>query len=415
MQRVCNECRDCQRFTIKTHGYAPAKSIASAQPGDHYMIDLMSMPLSLDGHMFCLVLVDVCTGFVICRPLKDKEMTTIARTLWDIGSVIGLARVLQSDNGSEFVNAVINTMTRLCGVTRRYIALYNPRADGKVERSIKTIKATLMKMMRGTTVLWPYYISFVQYAYNNKVRVLTGVEPFVLMFGRKMNEPHDYTATPIRDDNSVEEWIKHQDKLVSLILPAVHERVLAGQSAARVRLDKIRKSVVRGELLTGTLVLIKDPQHLLNPSLRPPYRVVKRTLHGPYLLRDDTGAMYTRQVPLDQLKVIHSAQPVHSEADAEEDEQSYEVDYIIKHEEIDDGMQYLIKWKGYAVSEATWEHETNLNDIATVERYFRLVMAKQSAAAAVAAVNKKKGGRSRRAAAVVAHYDVVLAWRAGST
>jgi hypothetical protein len=197
----------------------------------------------------------------------------------------------------------------------------------------------------------------------------------------------------------VEEWVKHQDKLVSLILPAVHDRVMSKQNAMRVKLDKLRKNVIRGELLPGTLVLAKDPQWLLNPSVRPatqplyvgPYTIVKRTLHGPYLLRDDTGAMCARQIPIDQLKVIHTPQA----DDSADQSDGYEVDYIIEHEETDDGMQYHIKWKGYDVKEATWEPESSINDIAIVERYFRLVMAKQQAAAAVVGKQKKKGRNGR--------------------
>ena len=262
-------------------------------------------------------------------------------------------------------------------------------------------------MMRGTTVLWPYYISFVQYAYNNKVRMLTGVEPFVLMYGRPINEPHDYSSSPVRDSSNIGEWVKHQDRLVSLILPAIHDRVLAKQSDARVALDKLRKVVVKGELLPGTLVLIKDPTYLLNPSLRPssqppyigPYVIVKRTLHGPYILRDDTGAMYGRHVPYDQMKVVHTAQS----DDSKNQDDAFDVEYISDHRDGKEGMEYLIKWRGYDKRESSWEKEENINDIATVERYFRLVMAKQQAAAVV--IEKKKG---RARAKAPSHHTVVL-------
>jgi transposase InsO family protein len=402
INREIASCIDCQRFVVRQHGFAPAQSITTTRPGEHYQIDLMSMPRSLDGHKYCFVLVDVFTGFVMLEPLKDKEMNTIARALWHVCSVIGLPRILQSDNGSEFVNKVLSTFCRLFGITRRYIAPYNPRVDGKVERSIRVVKETIMKMMRGTTVLWHLYIPFVQYAYNNKVRVLTGTSPFVLMYARTPNEPCDYTETTIREKYDWEEWKRHQEKVVSLILPAVRERVLSKQHAVRLKLDKLRKSLVRDELLPGTLVLIKDPQYLLNPSLRPssqppyigPYTVVKRTLHGPYLLRDDTGSMYTRQVPVDQLKIIHTPQA----DDAVDQQDGYEVDYIIEHEETDSGMMYKIKWKGYDVKEATWEPEEHINDIATVERYFRLLMLKQQTVSddAGSKQSKQKSKRSQK-------------------
>ena len=51
-----------------------------------------------------------------------KEAIDIAQALWEITSVTGVPRVL-----------------------------YNPRADGKVERSVKTVKDTVNKLVHGAT------------------------------------------------------------------------------------------------------------------------------------------------------------------------------------------------------------------------------------------------------------------------
>ena len=270
--------------------------------------------------------------------------------------------------------------------------------------------------------MWPLYVPFVQFAYNNKVRELTGSSPFALMYGRQPNDIRDYTNDPVREFD-YDDWKQHQERVVSLILPAIDDRILGKQSDIRKKIDKIRKHVVKDELLPGTLVMIKDPLYLLQPHVRPtveppfigPYTVVKRTLHGPYVLRDDTGEVYKRQVPIDQMKILYSARD--KQPDIEE---GYDIDYIMKHEEEDGEMKYLIKWKGYDVKEATWEPEENINDIASVERYFRLVMAKKTAAAATAPdTNKKKNNTnnnnhntnrksSRRKKRTAAYHNIIL-------
>ena len=58
-------------------------------------------------------------------------------------------------------------------------------SDGKVERTVKTIKDTVVKLLHGAVALWPLYIPFVQLVFNNKVQELTGSTPFSLMFGRR--------------------------------------------------------------------------------------------------------------------------------------------------------------------------------------------------------------------------------------
>jgi hypothetical protein len=124
----------------------------------------------------------------------------------------------------------------------------------------------------------------------------------------------------------------------------------------------------------------------LQPGMRPstepqwigPYTIVRRTLYGPYILRDDTGDIYGRQVNIDQMKVVYSATHVPASRQNEE-EDTYVVDYIIEHREVDGVFKYKVKWKGYDVKEATWETEDQFNDPQPIERYFKLLAAKQQA------------------------------------
>ncbi len=387
-----SKCRECQRRNVVRAGFHPARSITALHPGDHYQVDLAQFPQSLEGHTYCLVMVDVFSGFVFLRPLVNKESATVARALWEIWCVIGIPKILQSDNGSEFKNIDLNTICRLTGIDRRFIAPYNPRADGKVENTVKAVKQTIYKLLHGASALWHLYIPFVQLAYNNKVRDLTGSSPFSLMFGRRLNEMKDYTQEPHLPIN-MQEWKEHQEKVMSIIFPAIHDRITQRQAKMRQKMDAVRKKVIKDELMPGTIVQIKDPAYLLNPALRPskepmyigPYTVVRRTLYGPYILRDDTGEIYHRQVNIDQMKVVYSPKhiPDQQPKDAEDDGahgNTYEVDYIMDHREVNGQYEYHIKWKGYDKSDATWEPEEHINDPQPVERYFKLLLAKKQAA-----------------------------------
>ena len=40
-----------------------------------------------------------------------------------------------------------------------------------------------------------------------------------------------------------------------------------------------------------------------------------------------------------------------------EGEKAYEVDFILKHQRRGRGYQFYIKWKGYPITEVTWENE----------------------------------------------------------
>ena len=183
--------------------------------------------MSKDGNKYILVVIDVFTGFIMLRAMPDKGAETAARNLWEIFCTIGVPKILQSDQGKEFINQILHAMTRLIGVEQRFITPYNPRADGKVERSIRTVIDTIHKLMRGASIYWPTFLPFVQLAYNNKVQELTRSTPFSLMFGRILNEMKDYTGvqiTPISSDDLLA-WKEHFDKVHALIYPAINTRM----------------------------------------------------------------------------------------------------------------------------------------------------------------------------------------------
>ena len=169
---------------------------------------------------------------------------------------IGLPKKIQSDNGSEFHNNLLNTLFRLTGVPQVFITPYNPRSDGKVERTVQTIKQTIVKLLQGASALWPLYIPFVQLMYNNKVQELTGSSPFALMFGRKLNEIIDYTRSPTPLPMAPENWKEHQDRIVSIILPSINKRINEKKTEQRKALDRTRRLLVATDLLKGSIVMI---------------------------------------------------------------------------------------------------------------------------------------------------------------
>ena len=384
---VVGKCNACRHHNIEVSGFHPSHPIHACQPGDHYQIDLAAFQRSVNGYTCCLVLVDVFTGFIVLRALRDKTMETIANELWSIFSIIGIPRILQSDNGSEFKNQVIATLNKMIGIPHRFISEYNPRADGKVERCVKTVKQTVMKLLNGATVYWPYHLPFVQYSYNDKIQSLTGSTAFSLMYGRRPNNAVDYNIDPDTAlPADIGAWMKYRDDLVSLVFPAISKRAARHQDKYRQRLDKSRRRLIRDFMQVGTLVMIKDPKYLnqnkhVRPSHEPtyigPYTIVKANRHGTYTVKDGLGNALNRNVPLDQMKVVPTADDERSTSAANNDDASlsgeHEVDTILSHRETEEGqLEYHVRWVGMPkLSQTTWENESNFVDTSVIEKYFR--------------------------------------------
>jgi hypothetical protein len=349
------------------------------------------MPPSPDGHTTLLVVIDVFTGFTQLRACKSSTAEEIAKEIWDIFCAFGFPRILQSDNGHEFVNDLLRALVRISGVEHRFISPYNPRADGKVERAIGTLVSVIKKMVHGSKMFWPIYVPFAQYTFNRKIAALTGSSPFSLMFGRAPNEWKDFSqdppqVIPLDSEEKLSKWKEHQDKMVSLLLPAINTRILKAKDEMVARLNNLRKALIPKSISQGTEVYLVDPMNTnkWQPKYIGPYTVVRRSQGGAYVLRDSTGDILDRHVPIDQIKVLSSKEKRARQAlsDGEqgddtdtkqaEQEPSYEVERIVDHRgDNPSSYEYLVKWKNYPSSANSWEPIDNFEDREVIVNYWK--------------------------------------------
>lgn len=370
------QCRACQEYTIVKRGYHPMQSVQASQPGDHLMIDVMHMIESADHMSYILTVIDVFTGFVLLFALHDKSAETIAAKLWEVICIIGPPKIIQSDEGSEFVNAIIRALLRHEGISHIIITAYHPESDGKVERCNGTIRMTINKMVQGVHIHWPLYLSFVQLAINSKISELTLSTPFSLMFGRKMNELTDYTQVKIADQKvSLDDWKKHQEEVISLIYPQIELRSRAVQKKYRDKIEKIRRNIMTRDLPPGTQVMILDEKYLKGtpkPNTEPKYIgkyiIVRREVNGPYVVKDMTGEILDRKIPIDQMKILFRPGLIPAMQD---DEDVWVVEQILNHRKVGGVTEYEIKWKGFGYNETTWEPEENIHDRNLIDVYWR--------------------------------------------
>jgi hypothetical protein len=283
--------------------------------------------------------------------------------------IFGIPKIIQSDNGPEFVNEVIRALTKLVGIEHRFISPYNPRADGKVERSIQTVMSIIKKLLHGNENNWTLFVPFAQLSFNNKYANLTGSTAFSLMFGRSLNEIKDYT----KDINGIEiniddlnQWKVHMEQIQSLIYPAIVERTQNNKDKMIAALDRKRRILTNKHFPIGAIVMLRDPlrSNKFEPKYIGPYHIAKRTKNGNYQLKDGSGAELDRRVPPDQLKLV-SEKPRSQDLETQE----YEIDCILEHRGQPGTYEYKTKFKGFR--NPTWVPEENFVDTALIRDYWK--------------------------------------------
>ncbi len=398
IDRVTADCEPCMRFNVTKRGFDPAQYIIAHKPWDHVQIDTsVHMPASVDGnYTVLLVIIDVFTGFVILRACKSTDADEIARHLWDVFCIFGVPKILQSDNGPEFVNLILNTLGKIVGIDRRLITPYNPRADGKVERAIGTISNILKKCLNGAAHHWPLYLPFAMLAFNSKVAHLTGSSPFSLMLARAPNELRDYTQDPPKQfevdfDADRPLWQDFVHKVMAIIHPSIVQRAQGQKDEMVKRLNAHRKALIPKPISAGTEVWLADRRLVRSkhePNYLGPYWVVEAHRNGVYTLRDDNDRPLPTAVTRDMLKVRRVKEDSASSKEEFEfvdpdqvsrsqryQQTHYEIERILAHRDTTiepeiGGFDYKVRWRGYGEEDDSWVHESGLRANTSVREYW---------------------------------------------
>ena len=80
------------------------------------------------------------------------------KILLGIWSSFGFPKIIQSDNGTEFVNTILSHFTKVSNIDHRLITAYHPRADGLVEKWVDLTKRTLRKSINADLSSWEKHV-----------------------------------------------------------------------------------------------------------------------------------------------------------------------------------------------------------------------------------------------------------------
>jgi len=361
-QKVVMACADCQRYNLSKVGFHPLTSINATLPLDHIAIDLNSHDTSNSGNNYSLVVTDVCTRFTWLRALQQKTAIAVARELFKLFCEVGFPKILQSDNGTEFVNKVIAELVRLVSVEHRLTTPYHPRANGLAEANVKISSNIMKKHVEGKLSSWDIYLPSVQFMMNIRVSDLTKSTPFSLLYGRKFNGFGDYRNVDSSLLTEVE-LEKRMQVLTELVYPTVTEITEKNQALLQKQWNA-RHKIVTDAFPDGSFVMIRNltKKGKWDQTWNGPLKVMRRNQGGAYILQDSTGALLPKNIPPSQMKLIDRA------GNAGFDD-TYEVDSVLNHRREKNVEQYLVKWKHD--HPPTWEKVANFNDYRPIREYWQ--------------------------------------------
>jgi hypothetical protein len=145
-KEVLMQCKECAQHNIAKRGFNPQKSIVAYDVFDHVSFDLLGpLPVTDKGNIYILVLVDLCTKYIIARAIPNKQSNTVVQTLVNIYGDYGAPiSIQQSDNGREFRNSLMKVLTDALPIQHRFSTPYYPQSNGAAENSVCCIPPTIL-------------------------------------------------------------------------------------------------------------------------------------------------------------------------------------------------------------------------------------------------------------------------------
>lgn len=377
IQKVINDCVACQAHGIYKVGYHPPRSVLPDGVFDHICMDLGDFnTTSSSGNNFILVVVDYFSRFTILRALPDKHSHTIAKELLSIFCLFGFPKIINSDQGSEFVNEIVTNLIEMSGIDRRLSLPYTPTSNPVAEKFVGTTKRTIIKTLTANGAAptdWDLYLDPCQYAINAQYARLHKSRPFSVMYNRQPNGFQDYTnlrpslSLEHSDSRAIDDKLKFVKETV---IPALAKRINETQSNDHERFINTHK-IVNEKYPINSRVMITNVNRTSKMTERwlGPYIITGYTAHGSYILNDLTGTPLPRHLPTQQIRLIQSG---NKRNPGDFKNEHYEVQAIVNHRGTPGNYEYYVHWVGYDDQEKdnTWQSTNTFDSMKPIQEYW---------------------------------------------
>ncbi|XP_047039644.1 uncharacterized protein LOC124644376 [Helicoverpa zea] len=317
MRRIVTDyvkaCVDCQRY--KASNNRPPGLLQTPvlqQRNEVLAVDLFGpLPEGENGERWILLVEDTATRWVELFALQEATAEACARVLTEEYFLrYGLPRRVTSDNGVQFVGAVMQQCMFILGVKQNFVPLYHPEAN-PAERKNRDLKVQLAQLVENDHGSWPAKLPVIRFALNSAVCRTTGATPAFLMFAREMRSPtearHDLRAI-LDKENFLPQITPYLRSFISN-LAAVRERVEGQQDQSKRCADQSRRPSpdykVGDKVLVRTHALSQGSKGLTAkffPKRDGPYVITKRVSPTTFIISpienpaDSLGKYHTQDL-----------------------------------------------------------------------------------------------------------------------
>mmetsp|Transcript_19126 Transcript_19126/g.61523 ORF Transcript_19126/g.61523 Transcript_19126/m.61523 type:complete len:576 (+) Transcript_19126:1815-3542(+) len=258
----------------------------------------------LPGGGYLLVMLDPFSHFLVLSRIDTKEASSVVDAFVKDILLKGYLprRLIISDNGSEFNNAMFDAFVKQLRKTygldgqqhddylkHIFVAVHSPQQNPveRVNRFIKAMLKTMVNQAKNSTVDWAEFVPYVEYVYNRMKIPGTQISPFMLRHGRDPLEPRDWARVaniPIPNrlmSEHIDKWYEQFRQFEELVAKA-HLKA-QGQQLVQYNKNKFDVEYEVGEQVLAWLPKTKNKLYF---TWRRPYEIIEKMNPAVYKIRE---------------------------------------------------------------------------------------------------------------------------------
>lgn len=350
------------------------------RPWQSISMDFIEELPESSGFNSIFVIVDRFTKFAHFVPTRtDISSLEMAKLLVsNVFSKHGVPEDIVSDRGSKFTSVFWEQLTKALGIQRNLSTAYHPQSDGQTERVNQVLESYLRIYTNYDQSNWSDLLPVAEFAYNNSPHATTKVSPFFANYGFNPNWEPGLADLKSPNAMALSENLKSTHHFVK-------EEIRKSQDRYKTQADKHR--LPNPDFKPGDKVYLSARNIR---TTRPTKKFSERQL-GPFVIEKEISPVAFRLRLPKSLSKLHpvfhvslleksyessipsryNSPPAPVQIDGEEE---FEVEAILDSRSRRGKPYYLVKWKGYDISDEsqTWEPEENLENCSDLIAEFKL-------------------------------------------
>ena len=282
------------------------------EPFERVIVDCVGpLPKTRAGNQFLLTVMCSASRYPEAIPLRKITNRAVVTALIKFFSTFGLPKVLQTDQGTNFLSQLFAKVLQTLSITHNVSSAYHPESQGALERWDQTLKAMLRKYCAEAQKDWDEGVPLVLFAMRETVQESLGFSPAELVFGNTVRGPLKVLKDEILSPNtvgsakrSVVDYVSQMSDRLHVACAVAKESLSASQQRIKHRYD--RKAVSRD--LTPedqVLVLLPVPGSSLSAHFSGPYVIERKICETDYVVRTPDRKRSSCVCHVNMLKAYH--------------------------------------------------------------------------------------------------------------